>query len=229
MTGSSGRQRLAESPDSPATYVVFMGTNLSTSCDRFRANHGDSTPRRWVVAGPGTLTFVDDAFYSRVVGLRAVRRFAHQPLDPEHLRMILDAARWTGSSKNRQDWSFVVIDDPEVKRAVAATGDFTDPLAMAPVAVIIVQEPGGYEFDSGRVAQNAMLAAAAIGVASCPVTLHRDGDTAAVIGLPDGSRCRYAIALGYPAPGSGPARYGGRKPLDDLVHHNRYRQAPQST
>ncbi|MDQ3782946.1 MAG: nitroreductase family protein, partial [Actinomycetota bacterium] len=28
--------------------------------------------------------------------------------------MILEAARWTGSAKNRQDWSFVVVDDPQV-------------------------------------------------------------------------------------------------------------------
>ncbi len=97
--------------------------------------------------------------------------------------MILEAARWTGSAKNRQDWSFVVLDDPDAKRAVAAAGDFTGPMLAASVAIAIVQEPGGYEFDSGRLAQNIMLAADAV-VASCPVTLHRDGEAASALGLP---------------------------------------------
>ena len=85
-----------------------------------------------------------------------------------------------------------------------------------------MRTPGGYEFDSGRVAQNVMLAADAIGLATCPVTLHRDDEAAAVLGLPDGRRCRYAIALGYASADARPGRMGGRKPLDELVHRNRY-------
>lgn len=166
---------------------------------------------------------MDDASYRRILSLRAVRHFTARPLDPQHLEMILEAARWTGSAKNRQDWSFVVVDDPQVKAAVAATGDFTDPLRRAPVAILIVEEPGGYEFDSGRLAQNIMLAADAVGVATCPVTLHRHHDTATVIGLPEDRRCRFAIALGYAAARSGRSPYGGRKPPAQLVHRNRYR------
>ena len=75
---------------------------------------------------------------------------------------ILEAARWTGSSKNLQNWSFVVIDDPEVKSRFADCGRYTVPIRNAPAAIAIIEEPGGYEFDSGRVAQNIMLAAAAI-------------------------------------------------------------------
>jgi nitroreductase len=34
----------------------------------------------------------------------------------------------------------------------------------------------------GRVSQNMMLAAAALGVGSCPITLHRHDDARAVLG-----------------------------------------------
>jgi nitroreductase len=77
-------------------------------------------------------------------------------------------------------------------------------------------------FDSGRVAQNIMLAAAAIGVASCPITLHRSDDVAEVLGLGQERSCRYAVTLGYPAEEAAPKRKGGRKPLDELVHWDRY-------
>ena len=165
----------------------------------------------------------DDHTYDRIVGLRAIRQFADRPIDAFDLDRLLEAARWTGSSKNRQNWSFVVVDDPDQKAALATAGDFTDPVRNAPAAIALIQEPEGYEFDTGRLAQNIMLAADALGMASCPITLHRDHVAAEVLELPADRRCRYAIAVGYPAPTSGPARMGGRKPIAELTHRNRYR------
>jgi nitroreductase len=159
--------------------------------------------------------------YDRILGLRAIRSFRDDPLTDDDLQRLLEAARWTGSSKNLQNWSFVVVDGTQKER-LAGCGNFTDPLRNAPVAIALVEERGGYEFDTGRVAQNVMLAADAIGIASCPITLHRDGDVAAVLGLPDGTRCRYAVALGYPTDNAAPARFGGRKPMNDLAYRNRH-------
>lgn len=160
--------------------------------------------------------------YDQIVGLRAIRQYRDEPLSEEDLTAILEAARWTGSSKNRQDWAFIVVDDPEQRDKLAATGSFTTPVHEAPVTIALVDESKGYEFDIGRAAQNVMLAAQAIGVASCPVTLHREDEAAAVLGLPSGSRCRYAVALGYPADDAAPVNWGGRRPLDELTHSNRY-------
>ena len=90
------------------------------------------------------------------------------------------------------------------------------------MAIALVQEPEGYEFDTGRLAQNIMLAADALGLATCPITLHRDEVASDVLGLPEGRRCRYAISVGYPAESATPGKMGGRKPMDELLHHNRY-------
>ncbi len=160
--------------------------------------------------------------YDSILRLRALRSYRDEPIPEETLEKILEAARWTGSAKNRQNWSFIVMRDPEQKARLAECGDFTTPMRNAPVAIALVQEPDGYEFDTGRVAQNIMLAADALGVATCPVTLHRDADAAVVLGLPPATRCRYAIAMGLPAEGEGAANWGGRKPLDTLVHTDRY-------
>ena len=160
--------------------------------------------------------------YQHIISLRAVRDFRDEQLIHNDLMRILEAARWTGSAKNRQDWSFVVIQDPEQKKRLALCGDGTAPLLGAPTALALVQQPGGYEFDTGRVAQNLMLAADAVGVASCPITLQRENDAATVLELAHGARCRYAIALGYAEGDAGPSKFGGRKPLDELVHSERY-------
>jgi nitroreductase len=160
--------------------------------------------------------------YDFILELRAIRSFEDRPLTDDDLGAILEAARWTGSSKNRQDWSFVVVTEPDQREALATCGDFTRPLRSSAATIVIVQEPGGYEFDSGRVAQNMMLAAKAIGVASCPITLHRHEDAADVLGLPPDRKARYAVAFGYPGPDSGPTRMGGRRPTGELVHHQHY-------
>jgi nitroreductase len=159
--------------------------------------------------------------YERVLGLRALRSYRDEPISDGDLARLLEAARWTGSSKNLQKWSFIVVDGGQ-KARLAECGDYTIPIREAPLAIALVEEPGGYEFDTGRVAQNIMLAADAIGIASCPITLHRDADVATVLRLPDGARCRYAIALGYPSDEASPRRLGGRKPLGEVAYRNRH-------
>lgn len=163
-----------------------------------------------------------EQLYNHLLGLRAIRQFEERPLSDDHLRRILEAARWTGSSKNRQNWSVIAVRDPAVRESLAECGDFTSPVRAAPLTLALVQEPEGYEFDTGRMAQNIMLAASAWGVASCPITLHREDEAARVLQLPEESRCRYAVALGYPSSAARPARFGGRKPLPDIIHADRY-------
>lgn len=163
--------------------------------------------------------------YERILKLRAVRVFRDEPLSDEDLAAILEAARWTGSSKNSQNWHFIVVRDPEQKERLVEAGTYMTPVKNAPCAIVLVDLSDGYEFDIGRAAQNIMLAADAIGVASCPVTLHRAAKAAEVLGIPAHARARYAVALGYPT-GEPPARRGfgkgGRKPLDQLVSHERF-------
>jgi nitroreductase len=162
------------------------------------------------------------ALYDHILQLRALRSYEDRPVSATHVAQLIEAARWTGSSKNRQNWSFVVVDDPQQKAALAGAGDFTDPVRNAPMVIALVQEPEGYEFDTGRLAQNIMLAADALGLATCPITLHRDQQAAEVLGLPGDRRCRYAVAVGYPAASATPGKMGGRKPVEELLHRNRY-------
>lgn len=155
--------------------------------------------------------------YDFIVKLRAIRQYTDEPVSEDHVNQILEAARWTGSSKNRQDWSFVVFTTREGLDRLAEAGDFTDPLRNATAAIVLVQEDGGNMFDIGRAAQNIMLAAKAIGVASCPITLHRQEVSASVLDLQPGQVGRYAVALGYPSAEAAPANFGGRKDSSRLV------------
>jgi len=168
--------------------------------------------------------------YERIAGLRVVRRYRPEPIEHEQIEKILQAGRWTGSSKNTQLWAFVVLTDPGERQRLAECGSFTGPLVGAPLVVVIVRLPGGGDFDMGRVAQNMMEAAAALGIGSCPVTLHREPCARERLHVPDDHGCRWALAFGYPdLEGENRLRRGlqstlprGRKPLTNLVHYGRF-------
>lgn len=160
--------------------------------------------------------------YEDILALRAIRSFSDEPLSDEHVLCLLEAARWTGSSKNNQAWSYVLVRDTNLLAKLAETGSYTDPIRNSVATLVLVKEQGGNDFDIGRMAQNVMLAAASLGVASCPVTLHRSADAADVLGLPDGASSKYAIALGYPAEDAEPARWGGRKQIEQIAHFETY-------
>jgi nitroreductase len=135
--------------------------------------------------------------YREVIGLRVSRNFLPTQIDSGELEAILEAARWTGSSKNNQDWAFYVADTPAAIERVANAGRFTRPVRNAPVTIVLVKEPGGNDFDIGRAAQSIMLAAQSMGIGSCPITLHHMDHAAAALDLPQGHEAHYAVALGY--------------------------------
>ena len=165
--------------------------------------------------------------YQSILGLRTVRKFRTEQVSDSDLQQILEAARWTGSSKNRQSWTFVVIRERDQLDRLASCGDFTVPVRNAHLVIAPVMHPDGYEWDMGRVAHSIMLAAATIGVGSCPITLHRDESARDILGLPADHTCRYVVALGYPdeeaeQSGRTASPMGGRRTLDDLVRYERF-------
>ena len=165
--------------------------------------------------------------YDAVKGLRVIRNFEDRQLSDEHLDAILEAGRWTGSSKNRQSWAIIVVQDRTQLDRLAECGDFMTPLRNAPTTLVPVRLPDGYDWDMGRLSQNIMLAAASLGVGSCPVTFHREDDAKRVLGVPDDHGARFGITLGYPDPqaelqGRARSTLSGRKPLDDLIRRDRF-------
>ncbi len=168
--------------------------------------------------------------YESVRGLRAVRGFTDEPVPDDVLEKILEAGRWTGSSKNIQPWAIVVVRDADRQGKLAECGSFSTPIRNAQLVIAPVRLPNGHDWDMGRFAQNMMLAAAALGVASCPVTLHDEDCARQVLGVPADHGCRWVIALGWPDEEQHQQdrtriRAGvglGRKPLTDLVHYETF-------
>src|SRR5262245_13548174 len=95
---------------------------------------------------------------------RQYREFERTPVDPAALDALVDVARWSGSSQNKQPWRFIVITDTAVIHAINQAGlPQTRGLATAPAAIAIVlpaPDRGAHDaYDDGRVAERLLVAA----------------------------------------------------------------------
>jgi nitroreductase len=163
--------------------------------------------------------------------VRVVRKFRDEPIADADLGRILNAGRRTGSSKNDQHWAFIVIRDRDHLGELAAVGHYANHLAGATVAVAIVTPDASDHYnnsvmwDAGRAAQNMVLAAWELGIGSVPATVYDHALAGRLLGLPDDRRCDFLLSFGHPADPSkltAPNRAGGRLPLTEIVHEERW-------
>lgn len=163
---------------------------------------------------------------------RMVRRFENRPIASEHLVRIVDAGRHAGSSKNQQRWDFVVVEDRSMLRRLTEVGPYAGHIGGAAAAIGLVTPdpttPGAslsLVWDAGLAAQNMMLAAWELGVGSCPATVYEQPVAREILGYPDDRWCGYILSFGYPADPEDltrPPKAGGRRPIDEVLHHERW-------
>lgn len=161
--------------------------------------------------------------YRAIVDKRDQRSFLATPIPDEALRRIVQAARMTGSSKNREPNRLIVVRDRAGVTAVAAVSPWGRWLSTAAAVIVIVQTER-HEFDAGRCAQNMMVAAWNDGIGSCPAHLP-EADLARLLGIPDGMFINRVIGFGYvdPARAAAPKSVARpRRPLDELVRWERW-------
>jgi nitroreductase len=178
------------------------------------------------------VTAADDPVWRTISMRRSVREYADRPLDEAHVDRILRAGRRAASSKNSQRRAFVVCRDRAHLRDLSAVGAYARPLAGAALAVALVTEdpsiadaPLSVYFDVGQAADSMMLAAWEIGVGSVPITVYDQPLIKRLLALPDDRHCEFLVSFGYPANPDDLTRLprpGGRLPLADLVHEERW-------
>jgi nitroreductase len=157
--------------------------------------------------------------------VRVVRKFAPRPLATDHLDRIVNAARRTASSKNDQRWAFILCTERDHLERLTRVGPYADHLAGAAAAVALLVPHDDDRWDLGRAAQSMVLAAWDLGIGSVPATVYDHDVCRRELGYPADWDCPYLLSFGYPADPtalSRPNRPGGRKPLDEVVHRERW-------
>jgi nitroreductase len=161
-----------------------------------------------------------------VASRREVRDYSERAIPEQAALRILEAGRISGSSKNRQPWRFVVVEDPEVRERIAASVYAPGNVRGARLVIALAMSgKGPTSFDAGRAAQNMMLTAWNDGVGSCPNGVADAEAAARALGLSDGEDVVTVLTFGYPARPRDPQRHppeqwlarADRKPLEEIV------------
>ncbi len=168
------------------------------------------------------------SFYERVITKIESREFSGKPVPDEVKMKVLEAARLTGNGMNVQHWRFILVQDKENLKRLAAdstTGLWVD---KADFAIIVLTNPK-YRFhliDAGRAIQSMMLAAWSFGVTS---GMYQSFDANAMTrdyAIPPDMNLAAAVGFGYPQkPILGRK---SRKPLKELAFEERYGQPLQT-
>ena len=164
--------------------------------------------------------------------LRAVRQFSDREIPRDVLQDILEVGRWTGSSKNTQPWDLIVVRDRETLTGLSKCGDFAGHLSGATLGIALVMHGNDLWtcMDEGRLMQNLMLSAWAHAVGSCIASIYPRHEQRAreLLAIPTTLYIRTVLSIGYPAgphalrlPAGARIRRG-RRPLDELVHSDRF-------
>jgi nitroreductase len=142
---------------------------------------------------------------------RVTRSFLDAPVATEDIRSILQAARWASSAGNRRIHRFLVVRDPET---IARLRPFAPGILGQPSALIVLSSDlaqaraENVQFDRdmnswidvGTALMSMMLAAAALGLGSCPATSFSQSAVSRVLGFPETLVPELILQIGQPAP-----------------------------
>lgn len=156
---------------------------------------------------------------------RSVRSFSGEAVSDEHITAIVAAAQSAASSSNNQSWSVVEVRDAGRRARLVSEAGGSELIAAAPVMLVFVADWSraadiaawqgdaadaadylestlvGF-VDAGIAAQNAVVAAEAMGLGTVYLgSLRNHPDVAAgELGLPQRATVAFGVALGWPDP-----------------------------
>lgn len=164
---------------------------------------------------------------------RSIRKYEPRPLEPETVALLEEALLRAPSSRGRNPWQFVLVDDPELLAALAkAKPHGSSFLRYAPFAIVICGDEQICDVwveDCTIAAFIAHLAAHSLGLGSCWIQIrcrsHDDEQSAEqyvqeLLGVPAHLKIEAIVAVGHPVE----AKPGHElsKLEDGKIHRNRY-------
>lgn len=219
-----------------------------------RYGAGPATSTSTSAAASSLSSLPDSPALKTMLAHKSVRHFAADtPLPAGALDVIIAAAQSAPSSCNLQTWSVVAVQDAGRKAQLATLSGGQDWIQQAPLFLVFVadlhrlgavaakeeQPPGASlaytemflmaSLDAAFAAQNAVVAAEALGLGCCYVgaARNRPREVAALLGLPDRAVGIFGLALGVPRP-DGTIEVKPRLPAAEVLHYERWDDGAQN-
>ena len=159
----------------------------------------------------------------------SVRAYAPNPVEPDKLQQVLEAARSAPSAANKQPWQLIVIHtqgrEAELRRIYNKDWFVQAPLVICvcivrPAAWVRKYDGKEYSYVDAAIAMDHLvLAAHNQGLGTCWIAAFDPAAAREVLGLPDDVDPVIFTPLGYPADQFRPHQ---RKALVDIVRYERW-------
>lgn len=162
---------------------------------------------------------------------KSVRQFKNQKVDEKDIKTILKAGMSGPTCVNSKDWSFIVVDDPEVlHKMYKANGVPAKPLLECAFAILICGDYSkAFKFskdyfavDGSIAGQNMILAAWSLGIGSVWLgtwpQMDRVFEQRKLFDLPKDQIPHSIIAFGYPEEVKEKEEYYD----ESVVHYNKW-------
>lgn len=168
-------------------------------------------------------------FYEAVEQRKSVRSFLDRPIEDEKLERILNAARLAPSARNLQEWRFIVVKDPGIRRRLIAAAAGQSFVGEAPAVIVGCAETDGhvmkcgepcYPIDVAIAMEHIALAAAAEGLGTCWIGAFFQDQVKMILNIPDEIKVVELMPLGYPADTT--AAEKKRFGLDEIVRYDQW-------
>ncbi len=163
--------------------------------------------------------------FEAVRTLAAVRSYQETPVPEALVRRIVEAGRLTASASNSQPWHFIVVQDRDTLRQLAAVARTGPYIAQAPVAIVVAVDKTPFAVsDASRAIQSMLLTAHSEGLASNWVGFSGGLDgVKPLLDIPGELDVLAILPIGYRAGTAGKGKKE-RKPLAEVAHRERYGQ-----
>ncbi|MFZ1042327.1 MAG: nitroreductase family protein [Anaerolineales bacterium] len=163
--------------------------------------------------------------YDAIRTVLAVRAYKDKPIPQAVVLRIVEAARLTASSMNGQPWHFIIVEDSDTLKKLAALARSGPYIAQAPLAIVVAMEKSIYAVsDASRAIQSMILTAWSEGVGSNWVGFENLSAIKPLLGIPDNIDVLAVLPFGYAAKEIGKGKKK-RKPLSEVAHRERFGQS----
>lgn len=167
--------------------------------------------------------------YEAIRTRKSVRAWRDRPVPEDVLERVLDAARRAPSARNLQEWRFVVVSDPQLRRRLGREAAGQEFVGAAPIVLACCAEAdsrvmrcgqAAYPIDVAIAMDHLSLAAAAEGLGTCWIGSFDEGKVREILGIPPGVRVVELMPLGWPVDPTPVEK--NRLALSQIVHRDRW-------
>ncbi|MEW5814904.1 MAG: nitroreductase family protein [Spirochaetota bacterium] len=167
--------------------------------------------------------------YEIIKTRKSVRSYKNKTVEDSKLKKIFEAVRLAPSARNAQEWHFVIVKNPDMRKKLAEAAFNQSFIAEAPVVVVCCAEPTNrimrcglepFPIDTAIAIDHLTLLATAEGLGTCWIGSFNPEAVRKLLHIPNEIHVVELLPLGYPADPNPVLKK--RKPLEEIVHNEEW-------